>query len=155
MKCYISEHAIYTSDNVAKGIDEIQIKFKDDGKFISIPRIKRLSKEKRITRSEILALIKEAQKRNKIIDLSGRDLSRLNLKGMSFGRANLSNANLSSADLSNASFFSADLSYADLSYANLTYTDLSYADMTNAKTAGANMFNTNLFKSVNPNSGPA
>ncbi|HOW86439.1 MAG TPA: pentapeptide repeat-containing protein [Candidatus Aminicenantes bacterium] len=72
-------------------------------------------------------------------DLSGADLTELDLSGANFAKsdlsgARLSGANLSGANLSRAKLFRADLSLADLSRANLFKANLSQADL-----GGANL----------------
>lgn len=130
--------------SVGSGNSALLLKFKDDGKYIKI------MSSKRLTRSDILALIKEAQKRNRIVDLSGRDLSGLDLRNLSLGRANISNTNLSNSNLSNSTLFAADLSNSDLSNVDLSYADLSYANLFNAKTEKAILLGTNLFRTTMP-----
>jgi len=85
------------------------------------------------------------RKNTKIVpDLSGADLSELNLAGANLGQADLAGArlagvNLSGANLARAKLFRADLSQADLSRANLFKANLSQADL-----AGANLNSADL-----------
>ena len=72
-------------------------------------------------------------------DLSGADLSYINLT-----RADLSGANLSGADLCYTNLTRADLTRADLSYANLSDADLSYANFSDANFSGVNPSDANL-----------
>ncbi|MEN6560151.1 MAG: pentapeptide repeat-containing protein [Acidobacteriota bacterium] len=80
------------------------------------------------------------RKNTRIIpDLSGADLSEIDLAGANLARADLtaarlSGTNLSGANLSRARLFRADLSQADLSRANLFKTNLCQADL-----GGANL----------------
>ena len=57
-------------------------------------------------------------------DLSGADLSRINLCGVDLHEANLCGANLWGADLSEANLWGADLRRANLSEANLCVANL-------------------------------
>jgi uncharacterized protein YjbI with pentapeptide repeats len=81
-----------------------------------------------------------------IVDLSGADLSRTNLRGGRLFQANLSYANLREADLSRgANLREANLSYANLSGADLSMmSDLSYASLIGADLSGANLSHANL-----------
>jgi uncharacterized protein YjbI with pentapeptide repeats len=85
------------------------------------------------------------RKNTKILpDLSGADLSEINLSGANLARADLSNArlggaNLSGANLSRAKLFRADLSQADLSRAVLFKANLSQADLAGANLNGADL----------------
>ena len=120
----------------------VQLRFKDEGKYIAI------IKDGKLTRTDIIALINEAQKRDMIVDLSGRNLSGLDLSRLSLGRANISNVDLSGANLSNSTLFNANLSHSNLSGANLTYTDFSYVNLSTARIVGSSMANAILFKTV-------
>ncbi len=92
-------------------------------------------------------------------NLSGLDLSRLNLKGADFAGANLygsnlkacimtqcnfTGANLAAANISEVQATQANFSNAALSGANLEKADLKEADMTGANLAGANLTGTTL-----------
>ncbi len=57
---------MYSGGDVSNGADVVQIRFKDDGRYISI------TKGAKLTKSDVSALIKEAHKRNRIVDLSGK-----------------------------------------------------------------------------------
>ena len=72
-------------------------------------------------------------------DLSGADLSYINLI-----RADLSGAKLCGADLSYTNLIRADLIRADLGYANLSDADLSYANLSDANLSGVNLSDANL-----------
>lgn len=77
-------------------------------------------------------------------DLSGADLSDLNLAGADLARADLTGAklggtNLSGANLARAKLFRADLSQADLSRATLFKANLSQSDLAGANLNGADM----------------
>ena len=121
-----------------------QPRFKEDGRFIAILKVGRL------TRGDVVALIKEALTANRIVDLKGRDLHDLDLSGLSLGRADLSDANLSNANLSNTILFNANLHNTDFSNANLSYIDFSYANLSGAKLGGANLYFAVLLKAVMP-----
>jgi len=82
-------------------------------------------------------------------DLSGVDLSAVNLRKADLIAVNLSGANLSGKDLSRAqlgiaNLTAADLRRADLSWADLATTNLTEADLSGADLTGANLFVTNL-----------
>jgi uncharacterized protein YjbI with pentapeptide repeats len=67
------------------------------------------------------------------LDLTGADLSNLNLQGANFRNAILTGTDLQGADLTGASFFNAGLDGADLSGATVTQTSFSQADLSNAR----------------------
>jgi uncharacterized protein YjbI with pentapeptide repeats len=83
------------------------------------------------------------------IDLSGRELTRIILRGRDMHRADLSNARLTFADLSgtdlsvailaNAKLHGANLSGADLTNATLNDADLSFANLAGADLSGASL----------------
>lgn len=82
-------------------------------------------------------------------NLSGIDLSEVNLMlarlaGVNFSGANLLLADLSQADLSGANLSGADLSGADLLLADFSGADLSGADLSVADLSGANLSRANL-----------
>jgi|GEM_PF-1369091 len=72
-------------------------------------------------------------------NLSGADLSRVNLR-----KANLNGANLSKTDLSNANLISTNLNGANLNGANLSKTDLSNANLSKANLISTNLKNADL-----------
>src|SRR5918995_317166 len=72
-------------------------------------------------------------------DLSGRNLSEVNLR-----RAELSEANLTGADLSGTNLSEANLSRADLMGANLTGAKLTGADLREADLSGADLSGADL-----------
>jgi uncharacterized protein YjbI with pentapeptide repeats len=121
-------------------ISAAEVQFKSDGKFIV------LVKSKKLTKTDVLALIKEAQKKNLVVNLSGAMLHGMDLSGLNFARGNLSNADLSGAKLSKANFFNANLTNTNLMNADLTEADFSFANLLNSKRKDANMSNANLFK---------
>ena len=89
-------------------------------------------------------------KTTKSKNLSGMDLSEIDLRGAYLYLTNLSGSNLFSTNLSGANLSSADLpranlSSADLSWANLIHVDLSCANLINANLINANLYNTILF----------
>jgi uncharacterized protein YjbI with pentapeptide repeats len=116
------------------------IQFTSDGKMISI------LKGKKLYRTDVLALIGEAKKRNLVVNLSGAVLRGMDLSGLNFARGNISNADLSGSDLSKSNFFNADLSNSNLFNTNLTGVNLSFANLSNSKRDGANLSSANLFK---------
>ena len=65
-------------------------------------------------------------------DLSGQDLTEMNLTGIDLSFADLSGADLFLSDLTGAYLEGADLTHAHLEYADLSYVDLTDADLTNA-----------------------
>jgi uncharacterized protein YjbI with pentapeptide repeats len=71
-------------------------------------------------------------------DLSGADLSSLNLQGINLIGANLSRCNLSATNLSGAYLSCANLSGAYLTEANISQANLSKADLTKADLSFAN-----------------
>ena len=73
-------------------------------------------------------------------DLYGAELFNANLSGANLFKANLSNTNLERANLSGA-----NLIKANLSNANLENTDLSNANLSDVNLSNTNLFNTNLF----------
>lgn len=85
---------------------------------------------KRLSSEEVLALLKTSR------DLSGKNLSGINLVG-----ANLSKCNLKGADLSNANLERADLGESDLERANLDGTNLKMASLKLSGMIGANLEN--------------
>jgi uncharacterized protein YjbI with pentapeptide repeats len=77
-------------------------------------------------------------------DLTGADLTELNLAGANLAKADLTGArlagaSLSGANLARAKLFRADLSQADLSRANLFKANLSQADLAGANFNGADL----------------
>jgi len=141
---YISDAIVYCVIMATNRTSAIQLRFKEAGRFITI------LKDGKLTRGDIVALIKEALAKSRIVDLNGRDLRALNLSGLNLGRADLSNANLSRSDLSNTILFNANLHSTDFSNANLSYIDFSYADLSGAKLNGANMYYAVLLKAIMP-----
>ncbi|MDE1865793.1 MAG: pentapeptide repeat-containing protein [Candidatus Micrarchaeota archaeon] len=116
------------------------IHFKIEGKSVSIldcgkPR-----------RSDVIALIEEAKKKNLVVNLVGATLSKIDLSGLNFARGDISNADLSGSNLSKSNFFNANLSHANLSNANLSGADFSFANMAGADRKGADLSDANLFK---------
>jgi len=87
-------------------------------------------------------------------DLSGEDLTEMNLSGEDFSWMNLSGANLSGKDLSDTILVGANLANADLtgvnlsglnlSFVNLSGVDLSGKDLSGTNLVGANLANTDL-----------
>ena len=86
-------------------------------------------------------------------DLSGIDLRYVDLSGANLRYANLRYANLSGANLSDANLRYADLRYANLSDANLRYASLKYANLSDANLNctlldGANLSDANLSRAL-------
>lgn len=101
---------------------------------------------------------------NKLVDLSGVDLSegyfpkinlhrvnleKANLVGTNFSggflhQANLKHANLTGANLSNTDLYKTDLSWANLMGADLTRADLSWANLKGANLLGADLSEADL-----------
>jgi uncharacterized protein YjbI with pentapeptide repeats len=73
------------------------------------------------------------------LDLSGADLSHLNLTGADFKGALLKNTNLSAARLANADLLEADLRGAKLQGTNLIKASLCRADLTGVDLSGATL----------------
>ena len=74
-------------------------------------------------------------------NLSGTDLSYLNLTDASFKRADFTDSFLAYADLTDVKLLSADLTDADLSNATLIGTNFKRADLTNADLSNADISN--------------
>jgi uncharacterized protein YjbI with pentapeptide repeats len=72
-------------------------------------------------------------------DLSGADLSRLNLRAQPLEGANLRASDLTQADLSEARLAGSDLSNARCAGANFTRADLTGADLTGSDLVGADL----------------
>ena len=84
-----------------------------------------------------------------IIDLSGADLSRIDLREIGLIHADLSKVNLNRADLSRVILIQADLTEADLTEADLTgalllHTNLIFADLKGGNLRGAILNDANL-----------
>ena len=77
-------------------------------------------------------------------DLTGADLSRVNLIRAQFNMANLSGARFLLANLSGATFFLANLSRANLNGANLSEASLRDANLSEASLMVANLSEANL-----------
>ena len=77
-------------------------------------------------------------------NLSGVDLSRVDLSGTDLSWASLSRANLSCTDLSWANLSRANLSRANLSWVNLSRANLSRANLSRANLSRANLSWVNL-----------
>jgi len=90
---------------------------------------------RKLTKNEVLAIIKKAKETEEKPDLSGFDLSGIDLSGMDLKEANLNGVNLSGANLSGI----------NLDYAKLTNANLCGADLTDAKLS-AHLENANLKK---------
>lgn len=74
----------------------------------------------RPTREDVYNLVLEARKRNRVMDMGGRDLRGLDLSNIKFPPfTNLRGAKLEHANLKNS-----DISWADLASANFDYADL-------------------------------
>jgi uncharacterized protein YjbI with pentapeptide repeats len=75
-------------------------------------------------------------------DLSGKNLSRLDLADLDFKAANLANADLFGADLTRADLVKSDLHGARLDRATITAARFDGADMTGVSLLSPNMFST-------------
>ena len=75
-------------------------------------------------------------------DLTGMDLSRMNLINADLSYANLTNVNFKESDLTHANFMGSKLINADLSRCNLSYADFDKTNATGAKFTEAVMKNT-------------
>lgn len=78
-------------------------------------------------------------------NLSGADLSKLDLHNINFQQAIIRRADLSGANLSNANFYSAILSRTNLSNANLSNANLYNADLYQANLNNANLSSADLY----------
>ena len=81
-------------------------------------------------RDDVLEIIDEARKHNKIPDLNGADLSNVALDG---------------ANLTGVQFFGANLYRASLRWADLTGADFRWANLRGAKLYGANLRGAKLY----------
>src|SRR5437016_6099606 len=105
--------------------------------------------DKPLTRADVERLLREAGSPDKL-NLSGRNLSMINLTHFGLSGANLSGANLSQARLDNADLSGANLSEANLDQALMGGTNLSGANLSRVKIntistmAGANLSGANL-----------
>ena len=95
-------------------------------------------------RDFILELIK------KRANLSGANLSWVDLSGACLSDANLSGVDLSGATLSGANLSGANLSWVDLSGANLSWANLSWVDLSGACLSGACLSDANLSGATMP-----
>jgi uncharacterized protein YjbI with pentapeptide repeats len=95
-----------------------------------------------MTRDSVIAIA--IHKELSVDEVTGGDLSTINLIGADLISANLSGANLSGAKLEFADLSDADLTGANLSGASLSYADLSDADLTGANLTGADLTDANL-----------
>ncbi|MEM1393382.1 MAG: pentapeptide repeat-containing protein [Cyanobacteria bacterium P01_H01_bin.150] len=77
-------------------------------------------------------------------DLSGADLSGVNLNNTYITKSNLSNTNLSNINLNGAFLYNNNLSDANLSGANLNSVRLDNANLSNANLSSANLHGANL-----------
>jgi uncharacterized protein YjbI with pentapeptide repeats len=100
----------------------------------------------KLTREDVLALVKDAQERQETADLSGQDLSGLDLSRGRLARVSLRGADLSGAKLRSANLNRADLRDAVLRNADLEWiaqsrrvTELNGANLTGADLRGANL----------------
>ncbi len=75
-------------------------------------------------------------------DLTGMDLSRLNLRNADLSYSNLTNVNFKESDLTHANFMGSKLINADLSRCNLSYADFDKTNATGAKFTDSMMKNT-------------
>jgi uncharacterized protein YjbI with pentapeptide repeats len=96
-----------------------------------------------ITRENVETLLAIAGSPKKL-DLSGQNLSQinlsdLNLNGANLSRTDLSGANLRGVDLHNADLRGANLHGADLTYIKLRSTNLQRANLSRANLSGANL----------------
>lgn len=78
------------------------------------------------------------------INLKSADLSRINLSGANLAKSNLKSTDLSHANLQSVQLQSADLSNSNLSGANLSNASLSEAILSNADLVGANLSGADL-----------
>jgi len=82
------------------------------------------------------------------IDLQQANLSHSNLSGADLSKMNLGGANLSYADLSNAKLNQVNLAEANLDHANLSGAQLQQSDLSRANLSFANLTNANLQQTV-------
>jgi len=101
----------------------------------------------RVTRGGLIAIPKITSE--ELSDLSGRDLSGVNLRSKNFNNEDLRDMNFAGADLRDSHFENCDLSGVDFSGAKLSWTNfrnatLRGADFTGARIAGANFHGSDL-----------
>lgn len=82
--------------------------------------------------------------KGKRAELTGADLSEVNLAGSNFNGAHLKMVDMRGAILTNCTFLLADLSGSDLSYANLVLTDLMGANLTGVNLTRSRLSRANL-----------
>ena len=87
----------------------------------------------RLSIRKVLKILKDTK------DLSGRNMSGLNLVGVDFSKCNLRGADLSGANLMRADLSESVLERADLSGANMQMTDLRIAGLKGARFNGARL----------------
>lgn len=75
-------------------------------------------------------------------DLTGMDLSKMNLRNADLSYANLTNVNFKESDLTSANFMGSKLINTDLSRCNLSYADFDKTNATGAKFTDSVMKNT-------------
>lgn len=94
----------------------------------------------RMTRNNVLRIVREARESGERPDLSGLDLSGLDLFGVDMYSANLRGANLTYTNL-----YGGDLRCVDLTGANLTGAYLDHANLNYANLRGANLDGASLY----------
>lgn len=108
-------------------------------KEITSSEIKDLKQKKSLNRSEIINIIDYARKHNEKIELTHKDLKRIDLRGI-----DLSNVNFTGSDLTEAMLDGVNLKNANLTEVKLTRTSLKFAELHGA-TLDDTLFNfTNL-----------
>lgn len=109
-----------------------------------------------MTQSELLEILEKHKKwlngkpDGQRANLSGADLSEVNLRGADLRSADLSYAYLSGFDLSEANLRGADLHSADLSEADLSGADLRYANLSGADLRYADLREADLYNCCLP-----
>ena len=93
---------------------------------------KKTSREN-VAREDLIRLIKDAKKKNIVIDLSESNLECIDLSDLDLSGANLYKTNLWKANLTNTNFEKANLTLADLRYSNATGANFIDAILTEAR----------------------
>lgn len=98
----------------------------------------------RMTREQVLETIAAARAKGECPDLSGLDLSRLDLPCVDLSGADLSDTKLLHANLARANLAHAKMRYANLYGANLTNANVTRTNLVGATLRGAYLYGANL-----------
>ena len=122
-----------TNDISSKNHNVRMIRFMDK---YGMERSTAISKEKKLTRNDIIALI-EFSGKNGIIDLESRDISDLDLHGLNFNGCSFrgafavgtifDNSNLASTDFEDAHIFNSSIVGANLEHSNMLQAGIKFS----------------------------